>query len=73
MKMKRFRMNSLLLLLLFMATPSVQAQSLKDLFNKENIEKAVGVVTGKNTASMVGNWVYTGSDGFTFQYSGICS
>lgn len=47
--------------LMFMTTPCAQAQSLKDLLNKENIEKAVGVVTGKNTASMVGNWTYTGS------------
>lgn len=37
------------------------AQSLKDLFNKENIEKAVNVMTGKNTASMVGTWVFTGA------------
>ena len=37
------------------------SQSLKDLFNKENIEKAVNVVTGKNTASMVGAWTFTGA------------
>ncbi|MBU3813165.1 MAG: DUF4923 family protein [Candidatus Bacteroides intestinipullorum] len=38
-----------------------QAQSLKDLFNKENIEKVVNAVTDKNTASMEGTWTYTGS------------
>lgn len=38
-----------------------QAQSLKDLFNKENIEKVVSAVTGKSTASMEGTWTYTGS------------
>lgn len=61
MKIKEFRRNGLLFLLLFMAVSNIQAQSLKDLFNKENIEKAVGTVTGKNTASMVGDWTYTGS------------
>lgn len=38
-----------------------RAQSLKDLLNKENIEKAVNVMTGKNTASMVGTWSFTGA------------
>lgn len=46
------------------------AQSWKDLFNKENlekvinketIEKVVSEATGKNTASMVGTWQFTGS------------
>lgn len=45
---------------LLMATNS-QAQSLKDLFNKENIEKVVNTVTGKSTASMEGTWVYSGA------------
>lgn len=44
----------------FMAANS-QAQSLKDLFNKGNIEKAVNAVTGKNTADMTGTWTFTGS------------
>lgn len=44
----------------FLATNS-RAQSLKDLFNKENIEKAVNAVTGKNTADMTGTWSFTGS------------
>ncbi|MCD8182442.1 MAG: DUF4923 family protein [Bacteroides sp.] len=38
-----------------------QAQSIKDLFNKENIEKVVNTVTGKNTASMEGTWIYSGA------------
>lgn len=37
------------------------AQSLKDLFSKENIEKAVNTLTGKNTAGMIGTWTFTGS------------
>lgn len=45
---------------LLMATNS-QAQSLKDLFNKENIEKVVNTVTGKSTASMEGTWAYSGA------------
>lgn len=45
---------------LLMATNS-QAQSLKDLFNKENIEKVVNTVTGKSIASMEGTWVYSGA------------
>ncbi|ADV44505.1 DUF4923 family protein [Bacteroides helcogenes] len=39
-----------------------QAQSLKDLFSKENLEKAVSTVTGKSTSvNMEGTWKYTGS------------
>ena len=59
-KMNIFWMSGLLFLML-MAVPYAQAQSLKDLFNKENIEKVVGAATGKNTASMEGSWIYTGS------------
>lgn len=40
---------------------NVQAQSLKDLFSKENIEKVVSTVTGQSTASMEGTWTYTGA------------
>ena len=42
-------------------TGNSHAQSIKDLFNKENIEKAVNAVTGKSTADMTGTWSYTGS------------
>ena len=42
-------------------TTNVQAQSLKDLLKRENVEKVVSAVTGKNTASMEGTWNYTGA------------
>ena len=42
-------------------TGNSHAQSIKDLFNKENIEKAVNAVTGKSTADMTGTWSYSGS------------
>ena len=58
--MKKFIFWQLFISALFLATSS-QAQSLKDLFNKENIEKAVNAVTGKNTADMTGTWSFTGS------------
>lgn len=45
---------------LLMTTDS-QAQSLKNLFNKENVEKAVSAVTGKSTADMTGTWTHTGA------------
>lgn len=38
-----------------------QAQSLKDLFNKENVEKVINAVTDKNTADMTGTWTYSGA------------
>ena len=57
--MKRFVFWQILIAALLMA-PDSQAQSLKDLLNKENIEKAVNAITGKNTASMEGTWTYTG-------------
>lgn len=55
--MKRFVFWQILIAALLMA-PDSQAQSLKDLLNKENIEKAVNAITGKNTASMEGTWTY---------------
>lgn len=42
-------------------TTNSQAQSLKDLFNKENIEKVVNVVTNKTSIDMTGTWMYSGS------------
>nr|WP_302832001.1 DUF4923 family protein [uncultured Bacteroides sp.] len=42
-------------------TTNSHAQSLKDLFNKENIEKAVNTVTGKTSIDMTGTWTYSGS------------
>lgn len=58
--MKRFVFWQILIAALLMA-PNSQAQSLKDLLNKENIEKAVNAITGKSTASMEGTWTYAGS------------
>ena len=58
--MKRFVFWQILIAALLMA-PDSQAQSLKDLLNKENIEKAVNAITGKSTASMEGTWTYAGS------------
>lgn len=51
-------------MLLFSAPMSqtIMAQSLKDLLNKENIEKAVNAITGNSTTTdMTGTWSYTGS------------
>ena len=39
---------------LLLVSANSQAQSLKDLFNKENVEKVVSAVTGKNTVDMTG-------------------
>ncbi|WP_294620175.1 DUF4923 family protein [uncultured Bacteroides sp.] len=58
--MKRLLFWHIFVAALLMASSS-RAQSLKDLFNKENIEKVVNAVTGKSIASMVGTWTYTGS------------
>ncbi len=58
--MKKFIFWQLFIAALLMTNPS-QAQSLKDLFNKENIEKAVSSVTGKGKVEMTGTWSYKGS------------
>ena len=60
--MKKSVFGQMLVATLLLATSAnLQAQSLKDLLNKGNIEKAVNAVTGKNTASMTGTWTFTGS------------
>lgn len=62
MYMTRRTLSGLLLVAAaLLCATNAQAQSLKDLFNKENIEKVVNAVTDKNTASMKGTWTYTGS------------
>lgn len=58
--MKKLVFWQLFIAALFISTNS-QAQSLKDLFNRKNVEKAVNAVTGKNTADMAGTWSFTGS------------
>ena len=45
-----------------LALPSgIHAQSLKDLLNKENIEKVVNAVTNNSNIDMTGTWTFTGS------------
>ncbi|SHE87353.1 protein of unknown function [Bacteroides faecichinchillae] len=45
-----------------MVASNSQAQSLKDLFNKDNISKVVNAVTGQTQAiDMTGTWSYEGS------------
>ena len=58
--MKKIVFFSLLAATLLVAAEG-RAQSLSDLLNKENIEKVVNTVTGKNTASLTGTWSFTGS------------
>ena len=36
-------------------------ENIKDLFNKDNIEKVVNAVTGNQTIDMTGTWTYSGS------------
>ena len=60
--MKKSVFGQMLVAALLLATSAnLQAQSLKDLLNKGNIEKAVNTLTGKNTASMTGTWTFSGS------------
>ena len=49
------------LIAILLACPCAQAQGLKDLLNRENVEKIVSAVTGANLAEMTGTWVYTGA------------
>ena len=58
--MKRTSFWQLLVACLFLTTNS-HAQSLKDLLNKENIEKAVNAISGKTSVDMTGSWSYTGA------------
>lgn len=58
--MKKIVFFSLLAAML-LVTAEGRAQSLSDLFKKENIEKVVNTVTGKNTASLTGTWSFSGS------------
>lgn len=52
----------LIIIAMVMMTQNSQAQSLKDLFNKENIEKVVNAVSGKSTTvDITGTWIYSGA------------
>ena len=52
--MKKMNVLGCIALVLLAIPANGHAQSLKDLFNKDNIEKVVNAVTDKNTASMTG-------------------
>lgn len=58
---KTIHFKQMLAVAILLFATSVQAQGLKDLLNKENIEKAVNTLTGKNTASMTGTWEFSGA------------
>ena len=60
--MKKMILRQVLLVVVCMLHSSSQAQSLKDLFSRENIEKVVNTVTGKSTSiDMTGTWTYKGT------------
>ena len=59
--MKKYVLSLAVVSALLLVTTNVQAQSWKDLFNKDNIEKAVNAVTGNQTIDMTGTWTYSGS------------
>lgn len=50
-----------LFIAMLLISGSSRAQSLKDLFSKDNVENIVSTITGKNMASMVGTWTFSGS------------
>ena len=59
--MKKYVLSLAVVSALLLVTTDVQAQSWKDLFNKDNIEKGVNAVTGNQTIDMTGTWTYSGS------------
>ena len=59
--MKKYVLSLAVVSALLLITTDVQAQSWKDLFNKDNIEKVVNAVTGNQTIDMTGTWTYSGS------------
>ena len=59
--MKKYVLTLAVVSALLLVTTNVQAQSWKDLFNKDNIEKVVNAVTGNQTIDMTGTWTYSGS------------
>ena len=59
--MKKYVLSLAVVSALLLVTTDVQAQSWKDLFNKDNIEKVVNAVTGNQTIEMTGTWTYSGS------------
>ena len=59
--MKKYVLSLAVVSALLLVTTDVQAQSWKDLFNKDNIEKVVNAVPGNQTIDMTGTWTYSGS------------
>ncbi|MBD9111901.1 DUF4923 family protein [Bacteroides nordii] len=59
--MKKYVLSLAVVSALLLVRTDVQAQSWKDLFNKDNIEKVVNAVTGNQTIDMTGTWTYSGS------------
>lgn len=59
--MKKYVLSLAVVSALLLVTTNVQAQSWKDLFNKDNIEKVVNAVTGNQSIDMTGTWIYSGS------------
>ena len=60
--MKRKLLSFAVLITLLLVPTANRAQSIKDLFNKDNISKVVNAVTGHTeTVDMTGTWRYTGS------------
>ena len=60
--MKRELLSLAVLATLLLVPATGRAQSIKDLFNKDNISKVVNAVTGHTeTVDMTGTWRYTGS------------
>ena len=59
--MKKYVLSLAVVSALLLVTTNVQAQSWKDLFNKDNIEKVVNAVTGNQTIDMTGTRQYSGS------------
>ena len=59
--MKKYVLSLAVVSALLLVTTNVQAQSWKDLFNKDNIEKVVNAVTCNQKIDMTGTWTYSGS------------
>lgn len=60
MKTKNTTLTFILLFILI--SVQTKAQSFSDLFNKDNLNKVVGAVTGANkNVDLIGTWSYTGS------------
>lgn len=60
-EMKKYVLSLAFLSTFLLVTINSRAQSLKDLFNKDNIEKVVNAVTGNKMVDMTGTWTYIGS------------